>query len=357
MNKATPQAGQPALRVDYLSRAELTARPSDWWHSVLGVVPFGASPEFPAAEDIPLVPVGLTVLGAADSAFEVWQLDEPLRSGRVGHVQYRKGDHVLFGHISLAEADPAIARGDDSARLRQATARAYAEIFAALGKLGYPYLFRVWNYLASINEDNALGERYRQFNTARREAFLRSERVVEGDVPAASALGSGAGSPLVVYFLASPARARPLENPRQLSAYSYPRRYGPDSPIFSRAAIAAATVGQQLFISGTASILGHQSVHIGDAGAQARESAANISALIDAANEGRAGARYSVGALKYKVYVRYASDLAAIQAGFATGLRAEHPITYLQADICRRELLVEIEGVGGPDPGGGAGRA
>jgi len=83
----------------------------------------------------------------------------------------------------------------------------------------------------------------------------------------------------VVYFLASPARARALENPRQISAYRYPRDYGPDSPTFSRAAIAAATVGQQLFISGTASILGHESVHIGDAGAQARESAANIAAL------------------------------------------------------------------------------
>ena len=352
MNRPAPPPGQPALRVDYLSRAELTSRPSDWWRSVLGVVPFGASAGFPTADDIPLVPVGLTVLGEADSAFEVWQLDEPLSSGRVGDVQYRKGDHVLFGHVSIAEANLGVACGDEAAPLQQATARAYSDIFAALRELGYPHLLRIWNYLASINEDNALGERYRQFNSARREAFLSSQRVVEGDVPAASALGSGAGSPLVVYFLASPARARPLENPRQVSAYCYPRDYGPVSPTFSRAAIAAATVGQQLFISGTASILGHESVHIGDAFAQARESAANIAALIDAANAGRAGAQYSVGALKYKAYVRHASDLPAIQAGFAAGLRAEHPITYLQADICRRELLVEIEGVGGPDPGG-----
>lgn len=356
MSSRAREPDAAALRVDYLSRAELKSQPASWWRGVLGVVPFGATPAPRTTDDIPLVPVGLEVLGSEDLACEVWQLDAALISGRTGEVHYRRGSEVLFGHVMIPEADFEATHGNQAEKLQRVTARAYAEIFAALRTLGCPHLLRVWNYLASINEEDALGERYRQFNSARRAAFLLGRRAVEGDVPAACALGSAPGSPLVIYFLASTARARALENPRQVSAYRYPSEYGPASPTFSRAAIAAPTVGRQLFISGTASILGHESVHPGDAAAQARESAANVAALIEAANAASTGVRYSAEALKYKVYVRHASDFAAIREEFSRHLGSRHPITYLQADICRRELLVEIEAVGGPDRVDRAGR-
>jgi len=336
------------LSVDYLSDTELAGRTPGWWSGVLGVVPFGAAPDVDFDPDIPIAPVPLRVLGGGPTVSEVWRLEEPLRSGRLGLVHFRAGEAALFGRIVIPEPSRDGANGEAAALLQQTTVDAYQEMFTALERLRYPHLLRIWNYLSAINEETELGERYRQFNTARRRAFLDSGRRVEGDVPAACALGSQSGSPLVIYFIATRTRSRAVENPRQVSAYHYPREHGPDRPIFSRAAIASDGVGEQLFISGTASIVGHRSIHVGDAAAQARETVANVNALIAAANLTAGGGIYAPEALKYKVYVRHDRDLPAIRAELNAGLHAGHPITYLQADICRSELLVEIEAVGGP---------
>ena len=104
--------------------------------------------------------------------------------------------------------------------------------------------------------------------------------------------------------------------------------------------------GGTLFVSGTASIVGHDTIHPGDVVAQTRETMVNISALLEEANRTVGAARYSLEGLKLKVYVRKPSDLAAIQATLSELLRPAAGIVYLQADICREDLLVEIEAVG-----------
>src|SRR5213082_3849534 len=55
--------------------------------------------------------------------------------------------------------------------------------------------------------------------------------------------------------------------------------YGSHSPLFSRATLLRQSGGLALFISGTASIVGHTSLHVGDTVAQTRETLANIEAL------------------------------------------------------------------------------
>jgi chorismate lyase/3-hydroxybenzoate synthase len=46
------------------------------------------------------------------------------------------------------------------------------------------------------------------------------------------------------------------------------------------------------------------------------------------------------------VYVRKPSDLPAIQTTLSELLNPAASIVYLQADVCREDLLVEIEAVG-----------
>jgi hypothetical protein len=50
--------------------------------------------------------------------------------------------------------------------------------------------------------------------------------------------------------------------------------------------------------------------------------------------------------LAYKVYVRDSTDLALIQSQLNTALGPKARLLYLQADVCRQDLLVEIEAVG-----------
>ena len=337
-----PVSVQPAIRLECLSSIDLQARPKNWWQDVLGVVSFGQRLDVAAAHDVPNALVHLARLGTGPETCEVWQAMAPLKSGQHGAIQFRAGADVLFGSIALDEQESSLPR---------LTAQAYAEIFAALDALGYPHLLRVWNYFAKINGASANGERYHEFNTARRQAFVSAGRAIEGQVPAACALGSEAGSPLVVYFIASKTPGRALENPRQVSAYRYPAEYGPDSPTFSRAMVSTALSGSCLFTSGTASILGHQTMHAGDVAAQTRESIANILELVAEANRVRGARRHAIEEMQFKVYVRNASDLGTISQELARQLPPRCPVTYLQADVCRTDLLVEIEAVGDATPG------
>jgi enamine deaminase RidA (YjgF/YER057c/UK114 family) len=298
------------------------------WDDVLGIATFGVSAPF--AAEVPAAHVHTPVLGS--NVYEIWRTDQRIESGQCARVQFRRTEELLFGSISLTEASG----------LHTATEQAYREIFATVNELGYPHLARLWNYLPQINIETDGLERYRQFNSARRNALIAYRRDLTGNVPAACALGSIAGSPLVIYFVASRQAVTAVENPRQVSAYEYPEQYGP-KPAFSRASI----LGNTLFISGTASIVGHETVHVGDVTAQTRETLANIEALVGEANRvsgaGRFNVpRFDVNDLAYKVYVRHATDLPLVRSQLDT----QAQVLYLLADVCREDLLVEIEALG-----------
>jgi chorismate lyase / 3-hydroxybenzoate synthase len=354
---ATPRAAsRVALQLDYLSCDEIACQSPSWWQNVLGVVGFEKLPAIDGTR-VPVTASMTPSLGVNDNLCEVWRVAgaEGRMSdgaGRRSRVHYRFCDELLFGSITIeeraVEAEGPIggsAHGESGALLR-ATELAYQEIFGVLKETEHRHLIRIWNYLPEINREAGGDERYRLFNSARQLAFRNSGQATVDTVPAASALGSPAGSPISIYFLASRQQPQMIENPRQTSAYHYPPKFGRHSPIFSRACVLNESAGTSLFVSGTASIVGHETIHQGDVGAQTRETMANINALLDEANRVVGLARYSLDGLKFKVYVRQPSDLRAIEGALSGSLRSSTPIVYLQADVCREDLLVEIEATG-----------
>jgi enamine deaminase RidA (YjgF/YER057c/UK114 family) len=293
-------------------------------------------------------PVAMSMIRplSASDLCEVWRVTGPRVTlsdeARPSRVRYRYCDDLLFGSLTIAEQGEAGAAGP----LLRATETAYQEIFELLNETQHRHLIRIWNYLPEINAHVGGDERYRHFNSARLMAFRKSGRATTGAVPAACALGSPAGSPLSIYFLAARRPPKMIENPRQTSAYYYPPKFGRHSPIFSRACLWGQSGGSKLFVSGTASIVGHETIHRGDVVAQTRETMVNISALLAEANRVVGSVRYSLDGLKFKVYVRNPHDLAGVEATLSQLLRPGARILYLQADICREDLLVEIEAVG-----------
>jgi len=330
------------LHLAYVARAEHPAH----WDDVLGIATFNGTPAAAAgAAGIPIAQVSTPVLPPETHLYEVWSSGQPAESGQHQRVRFRRSEEMLFGCITLAEADFA-APAHAPSTLHAATAQAYAEICATLEAQRYPHLLRVWNYLPDINRDSQGTERYRQFNSARQCALQACGRAQSGSVPAASALGATSDSPVVVYFLAGRSAPVFVENPRQVSAYHYPRQYGTHSPLFSRAALLRQPQSLTLFVSGTASIVGHRSLHIGNTARQTRETLTNIEALLSEANRVTRGAHFELDSLAYKVYVRRPEDLALIQSELAATLGSQAQVIYLQADICRQDLLVEIEATG-----------
>lgn len=327
------------LNLDYVSLAELAAAR---WAGVMGVATFnGTGLALDAA--VPVAEVKTPVLGDSEGLCEVWRTQQKVESGTHGRVRYARTSAMLFGCISVPESDDEPVMAAEQTPLYRATERAYGEILGTLDALGYAHLIRVWNYVPEINRDTHGSERYRQFNAARQAALLASGRPVTGNVSAACALGAAVGSPLLVYFLASQSAPSFIENPRQVSAYNYPPQYGARSPVFSRATVLHEAEGMTLFISGTASIVGHRTIHAGDAAAQTRETITNIEALLTEANRVTGTEEFTLESLACKVYVRDPSDLPIIQAELRAALGPGARPVYLQADICRRDLGVEIE--------------
>jgi len=348
-----------ALKLDYLSTSEIAARSRGWWEHVLGIVGFARPPAIDS--EIPVTASMTPSLDSADNLCEVWRVaGEPelqLRNGACngashpGRVRYRYCRELLFGSATVEErafdeAGPAGEAAPGCDALSRATAAAYREIFDVLERTEHRHLIRVWNYLPDINREAHGDERYRRFNSARQAAFRSAGRPTEKSVPAACALGSPPGSPISIYFLAAREPATMIENPRQTSAYHYPRKFGVHSPSFSRACVLLESGGTNLFVSGTASIVGCETMHRGNVDAQTRETLANIEALLGEANRVVGSARYSLAGLKLKVYVRRPRDLGAIKRALAEHLGCAAPVVYLRADVCREELLVEIEAAG-----------
>jgi len=334
-----------SLRLDYLPVSRLSQSDRDVRPGALGGVCFFHPAIADEVTGMPLLSVDMTLLEGQEPICEVWSTAEVLRAGRHHGIRYREGETLLFGCLTLDEATE-VTPGDSPAPLQAATQAAYESVFDLLESRGYSAVLRFWNYFPAVNRVSHNLERYRQFNIGRADAFLSHGRSVVGNVPAACALGS-AGAALQIAFLAARAQPLGIENPRQVSAYDYPSQYGPRSPTFSRASLVNLRGRDLLFISGTASVVGHQTLHAGNVDAQTRESLRNIAAVIAEANRRAPDAGFQLRDLAYKVYIRNGKDLLSVRRALLDVIGAPVPMVFLQADVCRADLLVEIEASGG----------
>ena len=225
------------------------------------------------------------------------------------------------------------------------TCAAYRHIFDLLRKEAYPHLIRVWNYVPDINNNTNGLERYQLFCLGRHRAFSERNQFFEHNLPAASTIGVRQGD-LHIYFLAARQTGRQIENPRQVSAFHYPRRYGPRSPSFSRAMLKEWNDGHHLYISGTASIVGHESCHEGNLDRQLQETLYNIDSLLGhagRASEIRGNCLKNISSMK--VYIRHPHHLGPVKASLERHFGHGTPTMFLQGDICRSDLLLEIEAI------------
>jgi len=273
----------------------------------------------------------------AGPSTESWYAGEINERADTCGAAWAHGEHYACCALTVDEVD-----GD----IEGAAANAYQRLLTCVRPSAHPYLIRIWNYFGAINQGDDDQERYRRFCVGRARAV---DGLFNDPPPAATAIGTGTDVARVqLIALCARAPATALENPRQTPAWRYPRDYGPVPPGFSRGALLDSDTSEpRLLVSGTASIVGHVSQHVGDAAAQLRESLANLAALLDE------GQRHSARRFEFancetlRVYLREPDDIAMARAVIAgSGLPAER-VLYLRGDVCRRELDVEVEGVFG----------
>ena len=221
-------------------------------------------------------------------------------------------------------------------------------------------VFRTWIYQGGIVADEDASQRYKELNRARTDEYqgiqFLCDRLPKGHPPGVYPASTGIGTEglgLEVSAIAlttdrPEVLAVPLENPRQTPAYDYTAKYSLKSPKFSRAMAVTCGDYARIFISGTASITAAETRHIGDAAGQASETLDNIAALISEENLSRHGlpglGTTLAGMGLARVYIKRKEDYARVRAICEERL-GELPTIYAIADVCRPDLLVEIEGI------------
>ena len=206
------------------------------------------------------------------------------------------------------------------------------------------HLYRIWNYLPEINAASNGLENYRAFCQGRSLAF---EGILGGAfqprLPAASAVGC-VGDRIELIFAAGESTPTHFENPEQIPAYHYPVEHGPRSPSFARATVVGDGQRTWTFVSGTSAIKGHETIAPGALEAQLDCTLDNLRLI---AKESGLGEDLGTGLASrrfFKVYLRNPSAFPAARTRLEQSLlRPGDVVTYLQADICRAALEIEIE--------------
>lgn len=213
-------------------------------------------------------------------------------------------------------------------------------------------IIRQWNYIEHICQCDGDRQHYQDFNDSRSHFYAKTDWGL--GYPAATGIGTEHGGVMVelIAFQGENLINLPLDNPLQIAAHKYSQDVllGTEDPCFKqrttpkfeRARVLGRSDRLTVYISGTAAIRGETSLITDDITGQTRATMQNIDYLISQKNyPGESAARtYEM----LRVYVKNPDQLDEVR----NYMKANYPDTkkiYICADICREELLLEIEGV------------
>lgn len=280
-------------------------------------------------------------------AAEATVLAEP--SMIVRHEDYTviDGREIVSGEL---QADLTL----DIGRQADAVFRRMAEILAAEG-FAATDIARQWNYIERITRMAPEGQHYQMFNDARSRFYDRCEW--PDGYPAATGIGARTGGASVMFDAVREAETNiPIDNPLQVAAHAYsqkvlidrPENRGKTTPKFERARYIADRGEAAIYISGTAAIRGEESCR-SDIAEQTAMTMDNIETLVGGENLARHGIAASdkPDYALLRVYIKRDGDAEEAERWMKENY-PRTPTLYLSADICREELLVEIEGIARP---------
>lgn len=244
---------------------------------------------------------------------------------------------------------------------RKQTSHSFELMQAILSTEGFTMdnLVRQWNYIPNILktsiEDERLFQNYQLFNDIRQYYYGVYKR--NNVYPAATGIGMETG-PVTIDFLAVKENEttvlKGVKNPNQTNAYQYGQEVLIGSPLkvneikkaplFERAKYIGSTTGAIIFISGTASIIGEKTIGLDDISEQINITVNNISDLVNTENLNSMGIHVQERKYSYiRIYVKRLDDIGLVKE-FCKKYYGDTPALYVKADVCRDNLLVEIEG-------------
>jgi len=211
---------------------------------------------------------------------------------------------------------------------------------------------RQWNYIEGIISHREDHQNYQVFNDARSHFYQDHFR--GNGYPAATGIGMKAGGILVDYIAIRGDNVTniPIDNPVQIPAHKYhqdclmglPTGDIKTTPKFERGRYVSLNGEEIVFVSGTAAITGEKTANPGDVEEQTRLTIDNIDRLVSKDNLTKNTAiPWDLKFNYLRIYIKERNDFKKVRE--ICEKRYGHvPMVWLQANICRDDLTVEIEG-------------
>ncbi len=226
-------------------------------------------------------------------------------------------------------------------------------------KMPVSSIVRQWNYIQEITKMDGTHQHYQDFNDARTNFY--APVTWNNGFPAATGIGTLFGGIMIdleAFCFASPENRIifPLNNSLQVPAFVYSEQVliGAEdqelkqktTPKFERAKLILENESGLIYISGTAAIRGENSLTGVGVEEQTRITLENIEYLISSQtlNTLNVSVKEDSCIISMRVYLKEPGFLKEAQQVIDIKY-ANLPIVYLLADVCRDELLVEIEGL------------
>jgi enamine deaminase RidA (YjgF/YER057c/UK114 family) len=225
---------------------------------------------------------------------------------------------------------------------------------------GFPTnsIVRQWNYVEGIIDFEGERQHYQDFNDARSRFYATTTWT--GGYPAATGIGTRRGGIMVELNALVKGEGVvniPIDNKLQVAAHAYSQDVllgavdcelqHKTTPKFERARLIGYPDDATVYISGTAAIRGEDSLTKSDETEQTRITMENIEFLCSPDNINSRDAVVTGKERKFhllRVYVKNPDRLDVVKR-YMDANYDDVPKFYLYADVCRTELLVEIEGV------------
>lgn len=303
---------------------------------------------------VPITLVPQTLLPENGLAVEIYSLD----GGAA--ISIKEHDDICYG---LIESDnesllfvEGVAASDFSASVAEQSHEVFAKLESILSHTGFAVddIVRQWNYIGGIVSYRGNKQNYQEFNDARTAYYSKGEW--SNGYPAATGIGT-VGEGIVVSAIAfkhlGNSAIHPIDNPLQVAAHIYSKSVLIDdnagaiksTPKFERAKVIETERGACCFVSGTAAIRGEESVDANSAELQTVRTIENIEYLVSKENLVRFGCKpYDLKYAKLHIFIKREEDYDAVRQVVEKAY-PQVAAVYTIADVCRQELLVEIEGI------------
>ncbi|NQS99468.1 MAG: hypothetical protein HQ595_00160, partial [Candidatus Omnitrophica bacterium] len=306
---------------------------------------FGRSP--PATSCIPQAPansaaLGLEVLAVKGPNVSVVRVDQNLTVVEQDGVRW---DWVADIYPKQGLADTRKQASSAFKQIGQILGRSPAKRKLKRSKLSS--IRRTWLYQRDIfRKDDDGNERYSRLNKAR-EKFFRWIRF--SFPPASTGIGITFGNFIMECFAVSSKRkdfrAIALKNRKQTPTTKYAKKVlgaqktrKKSRPMFERGVTIVIGLFRIIFVSGTAAIENSETMHIGDVVKQTETTIKNIGLVL------KDGGASFEDVVQLRVYIKNKEDVKAVQKVVEAKFPGI-PREDLIADVCRENLLVEIEAI------------